>query len=147
MEKQIDFIARHYRRGRFATDAAWRRMGLGSASRWRRLRVAAAVAGVVVLSATAAVLYKVYPAREATPTEVASPAHFSPLAQVRVIDFENAALPDVVASIEAVYGVRVENLPASPEEYELSLHYEGTPADLVATINDILGTEMTVREQ
>ena len=147
MDKNIDFVARHYRRGRFATDAAWRRIGLGTASRWRRLRVAAAIAGLVVLSATAAVLYNVYPVRQTTHAEAPAPAAGSPLAQVRVIDFENAPLTEVVAKIEAVYGVRVENLPASPDGYTLSLHYEGTPADLIGTINDILGTEMTVREQ
>lgn len=146
MEKQIDFIARHYRRGRFSAKAAWRSMGLAPASPWRRLRVAAAIAGVVVLSATAAVLYNVYPARDTAPAAMEAPAP-GPLTEVRIIDFENAPLTDVVASIEAVYGVRVENIPAVPEGYELSLHYEGTPTDLIATINDILGTEMTVREQ
>lgn len=71
----------------------------------------------------------------------------SPLAEVKVIDFENAPLPEVVRQIESVYGVKVEEVPASPERYVLSLHYEGTPTDLISVINGILETEMTVTEQ
>lgn len=43
--------------------------------------------------------------------------------------------------------MEVENIPASPEKYVLSLHYEGTPTDLIETINDILDTDMTVTEK
>lgn len=71
----------------------------------------------------------------------------SPLAEVKVIDFENAPLPEVIKKIESVYNVKIKDIPASPEEYELSLHYEGTPTDLISVINDILGTEMTVTEK
>ena len=71
----------------------------------------------------------------------------NPLAEVKVIDFENAPLPEVVKKIESVYGVKVEGVPASPDEYVLSLHYEGTPTDLISVINEILGTQMTVAEK
>ena len=66
---------------------------------------------------------------------------------VRVVDFENAPLPVVVERIREVYGVEVSGLPQDADDYVLSLHYEGTPVDLVDTINDILGTEMTVEEK
>ena len=69
------------------------------------------------------------------------------MAEVKVIDFENAPLPEVVKKIESVYGVKVMGMPESPEHYELSLHYEGTPTDLISTINEILGTQMTVTEK
>ena len=49
--------------------------------------------------------------------------------------------------IESVYDVNVVNLPDSTSEYTLSLHYEGTPSDLINTINDILGTRMEVVEK
>lgn len=143
----MDFVARHYREGRFDVSAGWRRLGIAPVySAWRRFRVAAAVAAAVILSATAVVVYRHYDMEESSrQTEAAQPV--SPMAAVRVIDFEDAPLPEVVGSIESLYGVKVGNLPDSPEEYTLSLHYEGTPADLLGTINEILGTRMTVEEK
>ena len=65
---------------------------------------------------------------------------------VRVIDFEEAPLTEVVQKIKDVYGVEVTNLPTDPDQYLLSLHYEGSALDLVDTINDILDIEMTVEQ-
>ena len=144
--KDLDFVTQHYRHGRFDTAAGWRRLGIAATLRRHMLRVAAAVAATVILSATAVVLYRGYSGRSVQPSTVQASA-VSPLAEVRVIDFENAPLTEVIDRIEAVYGVRVENLPDSPGDYVLSLHYEGTPADLIAVINDILGTAMTVVEK
>ena len=144
--KDIVFIARRYRKGRFSTDAGWRRLGIAPVSRWKRYRVAAAVAATVVLSATATLIYQEYRTVDVPPRSIETPA-ISPLAEVKVIDFENASLTDVVKKIEEVYNVKVENLPERGKEYELSLHYEGTPADLIAVINDILGTRMIVVER
>ncbi|MDE6330533.1 MAG: hypothetical protein K2L83_07490 [Muribaculaceae bacterium] len=146
--EEIDFIARHYRKGRFNADSGWRRLGIATVSRWKRYRVAAAVAAAVVLSATAAIIYHEYRAVDLPePAVVAPAATVSALAEVKVIDFENASLAEVVRRIEEVYNVRVENLPDNDEAYELSLHYEGTPKDLIGVINDILGTQMTVAEK
>lgn len=144
--KDIDFVAQHYRQGRFDTGTGWRRLGIAVTPRRHMVRVAAAIAATVILSATAVVLYRGYSAENVEPSTVQTAA-VSPLAEVRVIDFENAPLTEVVDRIEAVYGVRIENLPDNTGDYVLSLHYEGTPADLIAVINDILGTEMTVVEK
>lgn len=144
--REIDFIARHYRRGLFLSSRGWRRLGIGPSAALRRLRVAAAAALVVALSAAAAVFYSDYRADQ-SPVQGADTMTASPLTVVKVIDFENAPLPDVIAEIESVYGVKVENLPERPEEFELSLHYEGTPTDLITVINDILGTRLTVAEK
>lgn len=143
--KDIDFVASHYREHRFSADAGWRRLGIASASTWKRFRAAAAVAGIVVLSATAALIYRQYDIDGERQTEVQAPA-VGRLTVVKTIDFENAPLAQVVEKIEAVYDVKVENLPDKPDDYRLSLHYEGTATDLVGTINDILGTDMTVVE-
>lgn len=144
--KEVDFIARRYKKGRFSTEAGWRRLGIAPASVWRKYRVAAAVAATVILSATATILYREY-RMDDVPQQTIPVKTVSPLAEVKVIDFENAPLPEVVKKIESVYGVKVEGIPASPEGYELSLHYEGTPTDLISVINDILGTEMSVTEK
>lgn len=146
--KEVDFIARRYKKGRFSPDAGWRRLGIAPVSIWKRYRVAAAVAATVILSATATILYREYRLEDVPLQTMPVKAQtISPLAEVKVIDFENAPLPEVVKKIESVYGVKVEGVPASPEEYELSLHYEGTPTDLISVINEILGTQMTVAEK
>ena len=146
--KEIDFIARRYKKGRFSPDAGWHRLGIAPVSKWRRYRVAAAVAATVILSATATILYREYRMDDVPQqTMPVKTQPISPLAEVKVIDFENAPLPEVVKKIESVYGVKVEGVPASPEGYVLSLHYEGTPTDLISVINEILGTQMTVAEK
>lgn len=145
-KKDIDFIARHYRNGRFSPDTGWHSLGIAPVSHWARFRVAVAIAATVALSATAAIIYHEHYAADA-PQETVTVHPVTPLAEVKVIDFENAPLAEVVKKIETVYNVRVENLPADPGDYNLSLHYEGTPADLIAVINDILETQMTVTER
>lgn len=143
--KEIDFIARHYRKGRFDTAVAWSRLGIGAARR-RRLRIAAAIAGLVILSASAGLLIREY--NTVTQTQQTQEIHVeSPMETVRVIDFDNAPLEKVIETIESVYGVRVIGVPDAAENYSLSLHYEGTPADLIAAINEILGTSMEVVEK
>lgn len=146
--KEVDFIARRYKKGRFSPDAGWNRLGIAPVSKWRRYRVAAAVAATVILSATATILYREYRMEDVPQqTMPVKTQTISPLAEVKVIDFENTPLPEVVKKIESVYGVKVEGVPASSEGYVLSLHYEGTPTDLISVINDILGTEMSVAER
>ena len=66
---------------------------------------------------------------------------------VRAIDFENAPLPKVVERIREVYGVEVTGLPENPEEYVLSLHYEGNVNTLLESINEILDTKLKVKKQ
>lgn len=144
--KDIDFVARHYRKGLFSVRAGWRRLGIGTAVRIRGLRIVAAIAAMVILSGTAAIIYRNNRAEDVQEQSVPVRTVGS-LDEVKVIDFEDASLTDVVAKIESTYDVKVGGLPESPEEYRLSLHYEGTPVDLIATINDILGTQMTVTEK
>lgn len=145
-DKGIGFVARHYREGLFSVKDGWRRLGIGMSVRMRRYRIAAAVSAVVVLSASAAIIYHEYRAGS-VPEQAETVQTVNPMAEVKVIDFEKAPLPEVIGQIETVYGIRVEGIPESPEHYELSLHYEGTPTDLISTINEILGTQMTVTEK
>lgn len=145
-DKGIGFVARHYREGLFSVKDGWRRLGIGMSVRMRRYRIAAAVSAVVVLSASAAIIYHEYRAGS-VPEQTETMQTVNPMAEVKVIDFEKAPLPEVIGQIETVYGIRVEGIPESPEHYELSLHYEGTPTDLISTINEILGTQMTVTEK
>ncbi|MBD5365606.1 MAG: DUF4974 domain-containing protein [Bacteroides sp.] len=145
-KKDIDFVARHYQKGHFSAEAGWKRLGIAPVSFWKRYRVAAAIAAMIVISATAAIIYQEYLTVDVTQQVTDSPTT-SPLVEVKVIDFENASLPDVIKKIETLYNVKVENIPDQDKEYVLSLHYEGTPTDIIAVINDILGTQMIVTEK
>ncbi len=144
---EIKFIAERYRKGRFSADKGWNRLGIRPVSIWRKYHVAAAVSAVVVITASAAIIYKVATVPSETPqTEISVPT-VADMDAVKIIDFENTPLTVVVEKINDTYGVTVAGLPESPDEYRLSLHYEGTASDLVETINEILGTELTVEKQ
>lgn len=147
MDKDLKFIARHYRKGMFAVEPALRRIKGVSPAWWTRPRIAAACALAAILTATAAIFvhnnYFTAPDSTAAPTEQSA---VNAADVVRIIDFEEAPLTDVVAKIREVYGVEVTGLPDNPYQYTLSLHYEGSALDLVETINDILDTDMTVIE-
>ena len=144
--KDIRFIARHYRKGLFAVEPALRRIKGTRSAWWTRTRIAAACAVAAILTATAAIfVHNDYFSQHEPSADTAQPA-ISAAQVVRVIDFEGAPLTDVVAKIREVYGVEIVGLPADPDQYTLSLHYEGSALDLVETINDILDTDMTVIE-
>lgn len=145
--KGIDYIAQHYRQGLFVEDEALRRIRPAVGGWWTRARVAAACVAVVVVSATAAVLVNNDFFADPSPVvEQAQSEAAVPEAVVRVIDFEATPLTVVVDKIKDVYGVEVDGLPENADDYSLSLHYEGSADDLIETINEILETDMTVRQ-
>lgn len=148
MEKDIDFIARRYREGRFAIEPALRRIRPAVRRWWSPVRIAAASIAVVVMGATAAILV-----RNAYHAELPEPTEQAPARQevrtyrsVSVIDFEDTPLPVVVDRIRDVYGVEVVNLPENADSLMLSLHYEGSAPDLIETVNEILDIEMRIEE-
>lgn len=146
-EERISFLARHYRKGAFSADRTWRRLGFASSLRLRRIRVAAVVAGTIVLGATAAVVYMNQVNEEKPEVKVTAVNHVMPATHiVRTIDFEETPLPEVVDRIREVYGVEVEGVPSNAADYTLSMHYDGNAVDLIEAINEILDTRMTVKK-
>ena len=144
----IEFVARHYRADAFSRKDAWNAMGLGKIRRLRRLKVAAAVAGIVAFTAAAAIFVR-YEMRHDNVENAGLPSVEESSVQqqfVTVLDFDNATLPEVLECIRTVYGQEVENVPDNADSYRLTLHYEGNAADLIYTINDILGTEMSIKK-
>ena len=145
--KDIRYGERHYRKGLFAVEPALRRVKGTKGVWWTSTRIAAACAAAAIFTATAAIFvyHSDIPETEISVPETGQPA--IPAAEiVHVIDFEAAPLTEVTAKIREVYGVDVIGLPADPDQYTLSLHYEGSALDLVETINDILDTDMKVSE-
>lgn len=146
----IDFIARHYRHGRFSVNDGWKRLGIDSPSRLRPIRTAAAIAVAVVMTAAAALIYHNYQpiGNDTTPEAPTCVENINTGAGIaKIIDFENTPLTQVVEQIERVYEVKVTGMPADAGTYRLSLHYEGTAADLLETINEILGTDLKLEKQ
>lgn len=146
--KDIDFIASRYRDGLFRTENALNRIRPRRRRGWTPLHTAAAIAAGLVLTATAAlVVHHNYGIESRERMESGINVTDDPdEIVVRVIDFEDAPLTQVVAEIRIVYGVEVTNMPGNPEDYRLSLHYEGTAEELVGTINEILETDLQIRD-
>lgn len=61
----------------------------------------------------------------------------------RRIEFNDAALKDVIKKVEEVYQVEIVNIPES--NMHLTLSYEGTAEELIDAVNEIAGTEMEVK--
>ena len=103
-EEEITFVAKNYRQGAFNAKTAWAHLGLASQRRRFMIRVAASIAAVAILSATAALVIKntdVF----TSPTPVEQQSQPTVTAVSKVIDFENTPLTEVLASIREVYGV------------------------------------------
>lgn len=144
-ENNIEFVATHYRRGSFAVEKALRAIRPAAVSWWTRGRIAAAVVVLLAVSATAAVMIG-KSLNDSKPAPEVEEQTVSAADVVRIIDFEEAPLSEVIKKIKEVYGVEIAGLPENADDYRLSLHYEGSATDLVETINTILGTEMTVKQ-
>lgn len=148
LEESIEFVARHYRAGalkptlRFAPVQWWRRRGVAAA---------ASVAAVLLVSAAVLTFtHRPEPAPEpaAPAVEAAAPQSApapAPTARVERIEIADAPLGEVMAVIESTYGVRV-SCPEAEESMRVTLSYEGTAADLVATINSVEGTHIIIEE-
>lgn len=144
-EKDIRFVASRYRQGAFSTEKAWRRLGFETQSWWTKSKIAAAVACLVFLSVSAALVVQRHyegnaPATKAVNAEESEPS----MDTVSVLDFDNAPLTEIVAEIQRVYGVEVSNLPEDASTYNLTIHYEGNACELVERINELLGTNLEI---
>ncbi len=147
MKEEISFIAKRYCSGKFSVDKGWKRLDISPVTIWNIRKIAAAVASIVVLSATATVIYHQFTRTEKHEVTIEEIATEAPtMESVKVIDFEDTPLPIVIEQIKEVYGVEVSNLPENADEYHLSLHFEGNAGNLIATINDILETQIEVKE-
>lgn len=145
-DKEIDYVARHYKHDAFSKSRAWRHMGIGRRFKLRYSHVAS-IAVLVSLSVVASIVirnnYVERENRETVQTEQSAvSAPHSDL--ITAIEFDNAPLPDVIKAIESTYGVELGNIPQDAAKYRLTLYYEGDVENLVSTINDILELDIEV---
>lgn len=144
--KEINFVAKYYRKGLFKIEPALYRIKGIRKNFWTFSKVAAVSSIVIAIGATAAIIITNSYNPQKVETEVPVIDNTSPLLISHIIDFDDAPLSAVVEQINLTYGVEIENIPVNAEELYISLHYEGTALDLVETLNEILGTHMKIKE-
>ena len=147
LDREIDFIARHYKARLFNTDRALRKIKPTIRKVWSWQRIAAASCIIIVLGATAALLIQnsYYSDKPIEIENTQSPV--MPLDSMSmVIDFDDTPLPIVIDQINLVYGIEIGNIPVNAEDYRLSLHYEGNVIDLIDSINEILGINLEIEK-
>ena len=144
-DKDIDFVARYYNDDIFSPDTGWRKIKSTLRLRRKRYGIAAAVAAIIAVSATAAIIgyehYRFAPSH--VDTAIESPS-VSTSEETRVLAFDNISLTEVVEIVEAEYSIVIENIPENSDDYVLTLRFEGTPSELIEAINEILGTQLIV---
>lgn len=142
-EESIRFVTRHYQDDTLMPREGWQRFSISHHISSLRRNVAAACIGAVVFAAAASIYY--FNSRPDIPAAVENvnvqPTETATASEQR-IEFHDAPLKKVVAEIERVYGVTVDNVPS--EEISLTISYEGTAQDVVETINDLLNLNLTV---
>lgn len=145
-EDSLQFVAGHYRHDAFSADRDWRALGLERHS-WLRRHAAAAIWGVAFAACAAVAVWMLSPSPE--PQPVPAPVQEETLPPVRPtdsvsrrIEFTDASFGEVAEAVESVYGVRLGNIPDSPEKITMS--YEGTASDLVATLNSLFGCDLRI---
>lgn len=144
--KDIDFIARHYRKGLFAIEPALYRIKGVRKKILTLPKIVAISSFIIAIGATAAILIRNSYNHKERETEVPVIEKKSPMSVSHVLDFNDVPLTTVVQHINLIYGVEVDNLPKNADELYVTLHYEGTALDLVETLNEILETNMKIRE-
>lgn len=144
--KNIDFIAKHYRKGLFAIEPALCRIKGVRKKIWTLPKIAAVSSFVIAIGATAAILITGYYNPKETGEEVPVMEKISPMSVSHIIDFDDVPLTTVVEQINLIYGVEVENIPVNADEVFVTIHYEGTASDLIETLNEILETHMKIME-
>ncbi len=143
----VSFVARHWRRGAFPqrevlADITGRRFLFMSR------RVAAAVIAVAAAGcAVAAFLWYSHASRPPEHAPVVPREHVAappPRHAVRRIELLDASMRQIAGEVREVYGVELVNLPS--DDARLTLSYEGTADDFVATVNDLLGSDIRIAE-
>ena len=147
LDREIGFIARHYKAGLFNTEKALRKIRPTIREIWSWQKIAAASCILIVIGATAALLIRDSYNSE-KPTEIENTqSPVIPLESIsKVIDFDDTPLPVVIEQINLVYDVEIRNIPPEAESYRLSLHYEGNVIDLIDSINEILGINLEIEK-
>lgn len=152
MKKSLQFVTRFYTPGILHPDSSFIMKDIPF---WKRHAVAASIIGTALVATAAVTTYFALnpadskyeiPAKEVVQEAPIDTIQETPEAEeVKKMVFEDAELSDVVKAIEKEYGVKIEG--STDGQPRLTLSYHGTAEDLVATINDLLGTNLTITKK
>lgn len=149
-KESLDFIVKYYRPNAFRTDDnLFCDVPVHQLPWWRRTAIAASI-GIGILAASAFLYYNLKTVtNEQTVQEQVTLAPTEPEVifenEVKRIEFKDETLQEVATAITDTYGVEVDGI-GEAKEIRLTLSYEGTAEDLVATINDLLGTNLKIAD-
>lgn len=147
-DKDIDFVSEHYKDDVFSPEAGWRKFRSILGLRRKRYGIAMAVAAIITVTATAAIISYQNRHNEPDAAESVGDMKSAPgLEETRILAFDHTKLTEVVEIVEAEYSVEIGNVPPNSDDFELTLRYEGTPTELIDAINEILGIQLTISEK
>ena len=149
MTKSLRFVTRFYSPGALRPDESFITESLPF---WKRHAVAVSIIGVTLLAAAGVSTYIALNTSQPQTETIALttrtptiPTEGTPKTDtVKEMKFDDAPLPEVVKAIEEAFGVKVTG--TTEGQPNLTLGYKGTAEDLVAAINDLLGTNLSVEK-
>lgn len=149
-KESLRFVVKYYQPDSFRPDPDLFHIPALKRPWWRRTSVAAAVAagvlaasGFVYIELTQRHSAAVEPAPQESiiATEPQPVVAEDPVS--RRIEFKDTPLPKVAEAIAKTYDVEITGIKPG-DDTRLTLSYEGTAEDLVATINELLGTRLRI---
>lgn len=147
-DKDIDFIADYYKDDIFSPEKGWRKFMSAIGMRRKRFGIAAALAAIITVTATAAIISYENHRNEVDAVECISENNDAAcVEEPGILSFDHTKLTDVVEIVETKYSVEIGNIPANSDDYELTLRFDGTPSELIEAINEILGLQLTLSEK
>lgn len=142
-DEELQWVASNYRENAFR----YRQPRVSTHRRW--WIAAAACTALLVSAASLYISLQNNDSPKPAQTEQTAPSAFTAsqpaeIAEVQTLDFEDTPLPEVVDQIESAYGITIEGDTSSSRN--LTLHYEGSAEDLVAAINELLNTNLSIKK-
>lgn len=143
--ESINFVSRHFKEGALLPQSGWKKFRMTHQISYKR-NIAAACVAAAVLAASASIFYFSTTTGHSDSKETVAQVNIQEEKSIEVktakIEFKNTPLKEVVAEIERVYQVRIENVPQ--EEILITISYEGTASDVVETINELFNTKLNI---
>lgn len=143
-DNSLNFVVRYYRKDAFRPRRLGKILHFEPRHRFFSRRNIAAACVTTALIACAGIGTYLYVQPDASKETPAVEVPVSTTQEIHRLKFDNAPLSEVIKEIESVYSVKLTSLPQ--EEYRLTLSYEGTAEDLIATINELLGTKIEIAQ-
>ena len=146
IDEDLQNVVRHFKYGTLLPQSGWQRFKLtNKITTHRRRNIAASIAAAVLAASASIYYYGNSENLKENQREIEILHEHTPEISVdksEKIYFKDASLKEVVNEIERIYGVTITNVPQ--EDKRITISYEGTASDVVETINDLMGINLTI---